>query len=70
MANQIDPLRVFKGPIYDTPRGPIKAYCCSASDRVEIVKKSSDKGALEDALRSPGLQKSVHSAITSRLKKL
>jgi len=47
-----------------------RAYYCNASDRIDAAKRCADKGALEDALRSPGLQKSVHSAITSRLKKL
>ena len=63
-------LRLFKGPLYDTGHGPLQTYHCTAGDRVDIVKHSTDRAAMEDALRVPGLQKSVADAITRRLRKL
>lgn len=42
----------------------------TAGDRVDIVNKSTDRAAMEDALRAPGLQKIVADAIKRRLKKL
>jgi hypothetical protein len=63
-------MRLFKGPCYDTPRGPLQTYHVTAGDRVDIVKASTDRAALEDAMRIPDLQKSVADAITRRLKQL
>lgn len=63
-------LRLFKGPLYDTPRGQLQTYCADAAGRVDIVNKSTDRAALEDALRVPDMQKSVADAIRRRLKKL
>lgn len=63
-------LRLFKGPLYETGHGPLQTYCADAAGRLDIVKKSTDRAALEDALRAPGLQKSVADAIRRRLKKL
>ena len=62
--------RLFKGPLYDTPRGPLQTYHCTAGDRIDIVKHSTDRAALEDALRVPDLQKSVADAIHRRLRNL
>lgn len=63
-------LRLFKGPLYDTPHGPRQTYHITAGDRVDIVKRSTDRAALEDALRVPDMQKSVADAIRRRLNKL
>lgn len=65
-----DRLRIFRAQCYDTPRGPLQTYHCTAADRVEIVKRSTDRTALEDALRYTDLQQSVHKAICQRLKQL
>lgn len=65
-----DDLRLFKGPLYETGHGPLQTYHRSASDRVDIVKHSTDRAALEDALRVPDLQKTVADAIHRRLRKL
>jgi hypothetical protein len=65
-----DKLRLFRGPHYDTPHGPLQTYHCTAGDRVDIVKASSDVLALKDALASPDLQKSVSDAINRRLRQL
>ena len=65
-----DNLRLFKGPLYDTPSGPLQTYCCAANERIEVVRHSTDRAALEDALRVPDLQKIVADAIRRRLKKL
>ena len=63
-------LRLFKGPLYDTPRGPLQTYCCAANERIEVVRHSTDRAALEDALRAPDLRKIVADAIHRRLRKL
>ena len=63
-------LRLFKGPCYETPRGQHQTYHCTAGDRIDAVKRSSDRGAMEDALRTPSLQKSVADAIHRRLRQL
>ena len=65
-----DILRLFKGPLYDTGRGQLQTYHCTAGDRIDIVNASSDRPALEDALRVPDLQKSVADAIRRRLKQI
>ena len=70
MSDQTDPLRLFKGAVYDTPRGPLQTYCCAAIDRISCASRSNDRAALEDAMRAPKLQKSVQAAIRARLKKL
>jgi len=70
MATKTDPLRLFKGPIYETPRGLLQTYYCNASDRIDAAKRCSDIGALEDALRAPLIQKSVQAAIVRRLKQI
>ena len=62
--------RLFKGPLYDTGHGPLQTYCCAANERIEVVRHSTDRAALEDALRAPDLQKIVADAIRRRLKKL
>ena len=45
-------LRLFKGPLYETGHGPLQTYCADAAGRLDIVKKSTDRAALEDALRA------------------
>jgi len=65
-----DPLWPFACQVYDTPRGPLQTYQVSASDRLDAVKRMTDRAALEDALRAPDLQKSVADAIHRRLRKL
>ena len=67
MTHGADLLRLFKGPTYE---GHPQTYHCCAADRVDIVKKSTDRAALEDALHVPDLQKSVADAIRRRLRKL
>jgi len=62
--------RLFYGPIYETPGGPLQTYHCDAASRIDAVKRCSDRAALEDALQTPELQKSVADAIHRRLRKL
>ena len=65
-----DLLRLFKGPLYHAKGGPLQTYHCTAGDRVDIVKRSTDRAALEDALRVPDMHKSVADAIKRRLRNL
>lgn len=65
-----DKLRLFAGPVYDTRNGPLQTYCADAAGRLDIVKKSTDRAALEAALRVPDMQKSVADAIKRRLRNL
>lgn len=62
--------RLFHGPVYETPSGPMQTYYCDTASRIDTVKRCSDRAALEDALQMPELQKSVADAIHRRLRKL
>ena len=65
-----DNLRLFHGPVYDTPHGPLQTYHTGAEDRSRIARTSKDIPALRDALASPDLQKTVAGAIRHRLRQL
>lgn len=67
---QPEPLRLFSAALYETPRGPLQTYVNSSAERVDIVKRSTDRAALEDAISAPYLQKTVICAIQRRLKQL
>ena len=68
--NQPEPLWPFRGPLYDTPRGPFQTYYVSASDRIDAISRMIDRDQLVAAFDVPDLQKSVFSAIVSRIKQL
>lgn len=65
-----DPRRLFRGPCYALPHGPLQTYHLNAAERVKIVKASDDLPALRDALHLRGLQGSVSAAIQRRLRQL
>ena len=65
-----DPLWPFAGQVYDTRCGPLQTYQLSASDRIDAVKRMTDRAQLEAALAVPDLQKSVADAIRRRLRAL
>lgn len=67
---KLEPNRLFNGPLYETSSGPLQTYHCDAASRIDAVKRCSDRAALEDALQTPELQKSVADAIHRRLRKL
>lgn len=60
----------FAGAVYETPRGQIQCYQVSASDRIDAVKRMTDRAQLAAALDVPGLQKSVAAVIRRRIKQL
>jgi hypothetical protein len=64
----LDPLRLFHGPRYDLPSGPLQTYHDSAAERCEIVRKATDVDALKDALDL--VQTTVRVAIQRRIRKL
>jgi hypothetical protein len=68
--NQPDPLRLFKAALYETGSGSLQTYVNSSAERVDIVKRSTDRAAMESALRWPDLQKTVAGAIKRRIKQL
>ena len=68
--NQPEPLRLFKAALYETPRGPLQTYVNASAERVDIVKRSTDRAALQDALGALDLQKTVACAIQRRIKQL
>ena len=68
--NQPDPLRLFKAALYETRSGSLQTYVNSSAERVDIVKRSTDRAALEDAIGAPDLQKTVICAIQRRIKQL
>ena len=70
MNTMTDRWRIFFAARYDTPRGPVQTYYCSTTDRIQAIKRSTDRTALEDALGDQELQQSVRTAIVKRLKQL
>lgn len=70
MSDRSDPQWPFAGNVYETPRGPIQTYTCAASDRIEAVRRMTDREQLAAALDVPRLQKSVAAVIRWRIKQL
>lgn len=66
LMDKSNPLWPFEGPKYGTHQ----LYYLSADERLNAVRLRMDREALEAALLVPGLQKTVESAIRSRLKKM
>jgi len=64
------PSRLFDGPVYDTPSGPLSTRILTVEDRLRIVASTSSVDALRVELEAPGLQKTVRVAIERRLRKL
>lgn len=60
----------FKATLYQTERGAIQCYHCSAEDRRAAVMRMTDRTQLEASLKVPGVQKSVISAINRRMRQL
>ena len=70
MSDRSDPQWPFAGDVYETPRGPIQTYSCAANDRIDAVRRMTDRAQLTAALDVPGLQKIVEGAIRRRIKQL
>jgi hypothetical protein len=62
------PLRLFNGPRYETIVGSIQTMVMSADERIEIVRRTTDIQALQDARDL--VQTTVRNAIDRRLRQL
>ena len=70
MTTHSDTAWPFRAALYDTPNGPLQTYYTGTADRIEAVKRMTDRAQLEAAATLPELQKTVAAAIARRLRQL